>query len=156
MHKKGRTKTRNSIRDIRVPVPKLHYPGLSVDKMRIITVGQLAVLLWHLYRCANDPEAGYLDADVDFSTLMTKRLNKTVNMPKADLEKLLWAGNMAEQLGFWWSPDNKSFIEFIRPMIFAKEAYDRTWCRLVPLEENKRIRNQQRYIKRITKRKRSK
>lgn len=147
----SRTKpSRVSVQDIRVPVPKLSFPGFNRDNMRSVTVGQLAVLLWHLYRCANDPDIGYLDATVPLHELVTKRLKKVVNLNKRDLEALLWAANMADKNGFFWSPDSKEFTEFIQPLLFSDEAFDRTWNILINTKEYNRIRNETRYIKKVS------
>jgi|JI8StandDraft_1071087.scaffolds.fasta_scaffold404501_1 hypothetical protein len=141
---------RVSVQEIRVPVPKLNFPGFNIENLRTITIGQLAVLLWHLYRCANDPDIGYLDATVPLHDLVSRRLRKTVKLSKRDLEALLWAANMADKQGFFWSPDNKEFTEFIQPMLFSTEAFDRTWNILINTKEYNRIRNETRYIKKIT------
>lgn len=142
---------RNTIKDIRTPVPTLRFPGYNSELLRTITVSQLAILLWHIYRCANDPEAGYLDANTDLTNLLTKKLSKTIKLRKRELESLLWAGNIAEKLGFWWTPDNKNFNSFIQPMLFANEAFDRDWNLLLDLKSHKRIRNETRYIKKYSK-----
>lgn len=144
---KGKKAIRNTLKEVRVPVPKEHFPGFNSETMRVMTVGQLAVLLWHLYRCANDPEAGYLDANTDLTTLLTRKLNKTIKLSKRDLESLLWAGNMADKLGFWWSPDNKTFSQFIQPLLFKNELFDTTWNLLLDTRRYKRLRSETRYIK---------
>lgn len=142
--------SRSTTQEIRVPVPKLNFPGLNQDRLRYATLGQLAVLLWHLYRCANDPDIGYLDANVSLEDLIKKRLNKRVVVSKRDMEAMLWAANMADQHGFFWSPDNKKFTEFIQPLLYSNEAFDRTWNILINTKEYNRIRNETRYIKRVS------
>ena len=150
MKRRSTRPSRLTTQEIRVPVPKLIIPGFNQEKLRYVTIGQLAVLLWHLYRCANDPDIGYLDATISMHELIKKRLNKSVVMPKRDLEALFWAANMADKHGFFWSPDNKSFIDFIQPMLFTGEAFDRTWNILINTKEYNRIRNETRYIKKVT------
>ena len=147
----GSKVSRKSIKDKRVPVPKLNYPGLNIDLHRSMTVGQLAVLLWHTYRCVNDPDAGYLDAHITLNELVTKHLNRNIKMTKGMLERLLWGANISDQLGSWWSPDNKSFEQFIQPLLYPDEVFDRTWNNLLDKKQSKRVRNQQRFIKKVTK-----
>lgn len=136
-----------SPKGIRVPVPKLHYPGINKDTKRTLTVGQLAVLLWCLQQCSLDDNIGYLDAEHDLNYLMSEVFNKRVHLDKLDLERLLWAGNLAELHGFFVSPDGKSFEEFIRPMLFIGEAFDRQWNLLLDVDGARKFRNKRRFIK---------
>jgi hypothetical protein len=141
---------------IRTPVPKLNYPGFNQELLRTLTIGQLAVLLWHLYRCSKDPDIGYLDANITLSDLVATRLNKTIKLSKGMMERLLWAGNLSEQSGTWWSPDDKSFNEFIQPLLYDDEFFDRTWNLLLNKDQIKRVRNQNRFIKKVNKQKKRK
>ena len=141
--------SRLTTQDIRVPVPKLNSPGFNQERLRSLTIAQVAVLLWHIYKCANDPDIGYLDANTRLEELVTKKLSGSVRINKRELESLLWAANMAEMQEFFWSPDNKSFKEFIQPLLFRNEAFDRTWNLLIDTKEYNRIRNETRYIKKI-------
>lgn len=139
---------RASPRGIRVPVPKLHYAGINKDNRRI-TVGQLAVLLWCLHQCSLDKDIGYLDAEYDLSYMMSNIFSKNVALTKLDLERLLWAGNLADLSGFFWSPDGRTFEEFIKPLLFSGEAFDRQWNLLLDLDGARKFRNKRRFIKKM-------
>jgi len=97
------------------------------DLRRRITLHQAAILLWCLYQCALDDDLGYLDAETSMHAFLTKTLSQEIELYKLDLERLLHAGNVMDILGKFWSPDGKSFEEFISPILFKNEAYDRHW-----------------------------
>jgi len=139
---------RASPQGIRVPVPKLHYAGINKDSRRL-TVGQLAVLLWCLHQCSIDSNMGYLDAEYDISYMMSNVFNKTVALNKLDLERLLWAGNLADSNGFFWSPDGRSFAEFIRPLLFDGEAFDRGWNLILDVNGARKFRDKRRFIRKM-------
>lgn len=134
---------------IRVPVRVNKAPGYHEENMRTLSIGQLATLLWALFRCANDPEIGYLDAHLSLTEFLDNRLGRSIKIKKEDLQRLLWAGNQADKHGFFWSPNNKTFDEFVAPLIWPGEVFDKYINLLVKENEAKNIKNKLRFVKRF-------
>jgi hypothetical protein len=111
---------------IRIPVGNIRYPpnkkGVSPN-IRKITIGQLAVMLGHYYKVASDPDIGHLDADVTLEKFLGQKLNRSVPIYREDLEKLLWATNIANTAGYYWSPDGKNYKKFIEDILIKEEEY---------------------------------
>jgi len=147
----GKTKNKASARarlgDVRVPLRSLPSPLVApgADK-RYISLPQLTVMLWHLYRCANDPDAGYLDADEDLNHFVYNRIDQDINIDRYTLERLLWAGNMADQLGFWWSFDNKSYSQFVKNFLAEGEVFDLATNRIITPKDFRAVKDKNRYI----------
>jgi hypothetical protein len=134
---------------IRMPLQASKTPSPLSLEYRSLTITQLAVLVWCLYKTANDESLGYLDASTSLASFVHQNLNRKVTLPKMDLERLLYAGNVADMTGFFWSPDGKDFANFVSQIIGKNEVYDRQWNLILNKREGERFRNIRRYIRKL-------
>lgn len=89
-----------------------------------IRILDLAVLLYHLRGSAKHPLVGYNDAEKSLINI-TSRLNKTVDVDKADIERLLYASNMMNEVGAWSHPLGAKFPDWLKSLFGNK--FDTTY-----------------------------
>lgn len=127
----------------RIPLNRLVNPPTRVgitNDTRFLSIGQLAILLWHLYITTNEPAVGYLDAHRDLNSFVKNILGQRVKIRKRDLEQLLWAVNTANELGYYYHPNNVEASKFIKDFLSHDEAYNFKWNFIYDKPRRKRIR----------------
>ncbi len=133
---------------IRIQVPNVKFADRSAKyNERRVSMGQLAVLLWCLYRTARDSDVGYNDCEMSLHTLNKILNRKFLSLTNLNLERLLYAANEADKLGYFWNPGGLKFADFIAPMLGPNEVFDREWNFIIKKEDKGRIRKNSRYIK---------
>lgn len=85
-------------------------------KWRSVSLFNLAILLYHVHRGAEEESVGFEDAQETLDTL-TRKLSKTVFVEPAVLESALWSANLMEEAGEWWHPRGLTFDEWVREVL---------------------------------------
>jgi len=78
-----------------------------------LNILDLSVLLWHVFRAAQDPRIGYNDSEMPLNQLIRQTGNSARAVNISLLEKLLYPANMLDEQGQFWHYKNKSFTEFV-------------------------------------------
>lgn len=104
---------------------------------------ELATLIVNLHQAAQHPLIGHGDHIQSLKNI-TERMNiGTVRIRKTDLEASLWAANMLDELGEFWSPyiDRKVAREFQSMIDRMKFPYGFKFDRFYnTIEDKRRIR----------------
>lgn len=81
---------------------------------RAIKLIDLAILLYHVHKGAEDQEIGFEDARESLESLTTQ-LNKTVYIKEAHIESALWSANLMDEKRTFWHPklDFNSWVKSI-------------------------------------------
>ena len=78
-----------------------------------IKLYELAVLLYNMNQAANDSDVGFADANKTVE-MISRELNKTLDLPATSIESLAWAANMMMEKKKFTHPDNIGFNQFIK------------------------------------------
>jgi hypothetical protein len=84
----------------------------------------LAVLLYHLRLSAQHPTVGYNDAEKSLIHI-TSKLNKTIEVDKEDIERLLYAANLMNEAGSWSHYLGTKFPDWLKQLFGSK--FDTTY-----------------------------
>lgn len=99
----------------------LSKPGGQWRPIRLLDV---AVLLWHIHRGAQDDAIGFEDAGQTVETI-TNRLNKQIMIDPALLESGLWSCNLADEQGKFWHPRAWTFDQYVARLLGPGERFNR-------------------------------
>lgn len=103
-----------------------NYLSKKGGQWRSVSLLQIAVLLYHVHRGAQDDQVGFEDAQESLNSL-TLKLNKTVMCDPALLESALWSANLMDEQGKWWHPQGTTFDEFCVRLLGHKAKFNRTY-----------------------------
>lgn len=79
-----------------------------------LTLLELTVLLYHMHRGAQlEDKVGFEDCEHTLQSLTKLLSPKRTVVPKAALESALWSCNLMDEIGEWWSPDGRTFDQFL-------------------------------------------
>lgn len=91
---------------------------------KTIKMLDLAILLYHVHKGAQDQEIGFEDAQESLDSL-TAKLNKSIDVPRVALESALWSVNLMDEQGKYWHPLGLSFDEYAKRLV---GNYNRFYC----------------------------
>jgi hypothetical protein len=111
------------------------YLSKKGGRWRPLRVMDVAVLLYHVWRGAQEPEVGFEDAGNTLDGL-TKSLNKKVFVPPGLLESCLWSCNLLDERGQFWHPRGLTFEQFASSVL-GRDRFNRTYNWIETAEERK-------------------
>ena len=88
----------------------LHAPSL------LVSLRELAVLLYHLHRGAQDQYVGY-EGMAHTLERVSNYLNRKVMVPQDAVESCLWSCNMLREKGEWRDIKDRTWEQFVRDLV---------------------------------------
>lgn len=95
-------------------------PQLSGTRKQLnyaLSVMDLTVLLYHIYRGAQHSEVGFEDADKTLVQLSNALQVRRAAIPREVLESALWSCNLLNEVDEFWHPKGLSFRDWVKHML---------------------------------------
>jgi hypothetical protein len=102
---------RHKQRDLDTQLPHPRESKLLVKPL------ELAVMLYHIHKAANDPDIGFIDAERRLVQISNDLVRKPAAIKQSLVESSLAFCNMMAEQGKFWHPFNKSIDEFISDVV---------------------------------------
>jgi hypothetical protein len=77
----------------------------------------LAVMLFHIYEAARDPELGFTDAERRLRSLANDMTRRPARLKQSIVESALYFCNMRAEQGKFWHPLDKNIDEFLSDVV---------------------------------------
>jgi hypothetical protein len=103
-----------------------HFLSKEGAQWRPVKLRDLTVLIYNVWRGAEDKRVGFEDARETVDSLVAK-LSKETLMDPSLLESGLWSCNLLAEQDQFWHPQGRSFDEFVRELLKPGEKFNRTY-----------------------------
>lgn len=96
-------------------------------KFRNVSVGDLAILLYNVWKAANTEGVGFEDPKHTVDSFVRK-LHKITNIHTEDLESALWCCNLLSEKNEFWHPRGVTCEDFIKNMLsYTKSTFNKDY-----------------------------
>lgn len=105
------------------------------EKIRLDLFTAMTLFLNAMETFKHREQLGYVDSERSFESFIGILRNEGIHMTFADLEALLWSGQMQAEGGRFWHPYDQSYKIFLREVLQSipkrfKVTYDKDLCLL--------------------------
>lgn len=101
------------------------YLSKKGGKWRPVHLMDVALLLFHIYRGAEDEEVGWEDTHNTIDDMM-KMLNRTILVDPSTLESALWSCNLLNERKKFWHPKKRKFDDWLKDLL-GSDSFNRMY-----------------------------